>query len=271
VLLDLSPQQRGGLVRGALVAPPGKKLVVVDFSGIEARVLAWFAGDEPALQLFRDGGDPYKRVAAEAIFFVPIEEVTKDQRQIGKVAELALGYGMGWRKFEQNVGREKLEAAGVSAAGVVQQWRELRRPVVDLWGQLEQDWKLGCGFFEDYEDGTRRMILPSGRPIVYRDASYEGYIGRGGRLVRVYGGLLVENLVQATSRDLLAAAMVKAEAAGLTIVMHVHDEIVCEEDSDKADVALETLRVIMSEAEAPAWARGCPIGSEGYVAERYRK
>jgi DNA polymerase len=254
-----------------LRAAPGKRLVVCDFSGIEARVLAWLAGDDAQVQLFRDGGDPYKRVAAEAIFFCPLDEVTKDQRQIGKVAELALGYQMGWRKFEANVGRDVLEAAGTSAYQIVQNWRELRAPVVDLWYELERQWRLSYGYFEDFEDGTRRMILPSGRPIVYRDATSEGYIGRGGRLVRGYGGLWTENLVQSVSRELLAAALVKAEDAGLTPVLTVHDEIVCEEDGADAEQALHTLEQIMSEAAAPAWAEGCPIGCEGYIAERYRK
>lgn len=270
--LALTPAQRGGLVRGCIAAPPGKRLVVSDFSGIEARVLAWLADDEGALDTFRRGLDPYKRIASEAIFFVPYDQVTKEQRGVGKVAELALGYGMGWRKFEEAAGgADKLAAAGVSAWQVVQQWREARQPVVELWHRLEAEWKSATGYFADYDDGTRRMTLPSGRQLVYRDASWEGYIGRGGFLNRVYGGLLTENLVQATARELLAAAMVAAANAGLTIVLTVHDEIVCEEIELDAPAALATLEHCMSSAGAPAWAKGCPITCEGYIAERYRK
>lgn len=260
---------RGGLVRGVLCAPPGKRLVVCDFAGIEARVLAWLAGDADAVALFEAGGDPYKRIAS-VIFGCDVAAVTKDQRAVGKVAELALGYGMGARKFEENAGREKLQALGIDARQVVQQWRQLRSPVVDLWAELERQWVVSDGYFHDMSDGTKRLTLPSGRELVYRDATHEGYIGRGGWLVRVYGGLLAENLVQATARELLAAAMVDV-AACWPIVMHVHDEIVCEAPAALADAALEYVSGVMSSEGAPAWADGCPISSEGYVAERYRK
>lgn len=273
MLLDLTPEQRGGLVRGAIVPSPGRKLVVCDFSGIEARVLAWLADDHEQLALFRAGGDPYVRIAAEAIFFCDPSEVTKPMRDIGKVAELALGYGMGWKKFEERAGADVLAAAGTSARAVVDQWRNLRQPVVELWARLESDWITSDGYFADYDDGTKRMRLPSGRELVYREADVHGwktYVGRRG-VERVYGGLLVENLVQTASRCLLARALVEAEDAGLNPVATIHDEVICDVRTSEAEDGLKLLSLIMSEAVAPGWAKGCPISSKGYVAERYRK
>lgn len=276
-MLDLSPKQRGGLVRGTLVAAPGHKLVVCDFAGIEARVLAWLANDHDQIEVFRSGADPYKHIAATAIFFKPYDQITKDERGIGKIAELALGYGMGAKKFGEG-NAKALAAQGLTAEEIVSKWRAKRAPVVKLWYELERQWDIGAGYFTDHEDGTRRMTLPSGRELVYRDADVHGrrtYFGRTitGRVgvCKVYGGLLTENLVQAASRCLLAAALVEAERAGLRPVLTVHDEIVCEVPEARADYALHTLELIMSEAGAPAWAAGCPIGCEGYVAERYRK
>lgn len=269
-LASLSTEERGGLVRGCLTASPGNMLVVCDFAGIEARVLAWLADDESQLKLFRAGADPYKAIAS-VIFSCAIDGVSKDQRGIGKVAELALGYGMGSRKFEATAGRDKLLAAGVSAKKVVDLWRQRRDPVVQFWGELQYAWARQDGPYYPYSDDALRLQLPSGRELVYRDADVDSYVGRGNQRIRVYGGLLVENMVQAASRDLLAAALVQAEVAGLNPVMHVHDEIVCDVPAAQADAALEQLCAIMSEAEAPEWAAGCPISSEGYVAFRYKK
>lgn len=268
----LTPVQRGGLLRGALHAPQGKMLVVCDYSGIEARVLAWLAEDEAAIQAFRDGVDPYVRIAAEAIFFCAPKEISKTQRTIGKIAELALGYGMGYRKFEEQAGAANLKAAGVTAYRVVQQWRQLRSPVVELWRDLDREWRDCDGDrIAAYDDDTIRMTLPSGRQIVYQDPQGDSYFNGHDYRVRVYGGLLTENLVQATARDLLADAIVQATRAGLNPVMTCHDEIVCEVPERCAEDDLRTLEMIMSEDCAPAWARGCPITCEGYVAKRYRK
>ena len=271
-LVPLTAKQRGGLLRGALCAAPGMRLVVCDFSGIEARVLAWLAEDHAAIDVFRRKIDPYKRIASEAIFFVPVEEITKQQRAVGKVAELALGYQMGWRKFEANAGKAMLESQGVTAQQVVDQWRNLRQPVVDFWERMRRGWVSESDMFHRREDdGSLRLTLPSGRELVYRDATREGYRRKEGLVTRVYGGLLTENLVQAASRCLLAHSMVLAHDAGLRIVTTVHDEIVCEEPERDADEALEVLEYCMSEEAMPDWAEGCPITCEGYTAERYRK
>lgn len=250
-------------------------LVVCDFAGIEARVLAWLARDEQAIEVFRTydagtGPDPY-RVMAGVIFGITPNDITKDQRQIGKIAELGLGYGMGVTKFEALAGRDKLTEAGVSARKVVAAYRRRRAPVVQYWSALQNSWLHATHPFAEYDDGTLRLQLPSGREIVYRDADRESYIGRGNRRTRVYGGLLAENIVQATSRDLLADALVRAEDAGLNPVLHCHDEIVCDVPASEADAALRALEEIMHERTAPAWAEGCPISCEGFVSERYRK
>ena len=261
---------RGGPVRGVLTASPGNMLAVCDFAGIEARVLAWLSGDDAQLQLFRDGADPYRAIAG-VIFGTSPADITRDQRTIGKIAELALGYGMGVRKFEAHAGRDTLRSAGVNAHKVVTLWRARRDAVVRFWAFLRSAWLHQTAPYEPYSDGTLRLRLPSGRWLVYRDARYDSYIGRNNSRVRVYGGLLAENYVQAAARDLLAAALVAAEDEGLNPVMHVHDEIVCDVPEHRSNSVLARLLDIMSDAEAPDWAAGCPISSEGYVAFRYRK
>lgn len=305
---DLTKHQVSGLLRSVLRATPGRKLAVLDYSGIEARGLAWAAGDEAALQVFREldagtGPDPYC-VMATKIFGRTITKENKAERGLGKIAELMLGYGAGADKFLESCekGGADLESLGVSAEDVVTAYRcEAHPAVAALWKACQKAFLVACQGrvaragkwrYEAREAADGRggvdvwCVLPSGRPIVYPNARAKrvqrkakngrkfaawdlSYQGRRFR-ERVYGGLLVENAVQAFCRDLLADALVRCEDAGLDPVLHVHDELVCEVDAGLEEEALDEMRHIMA-TTAPRWSRGLPIRLDGFHGERYRK
>jgi DNA polymerase len=278
-------------VRSCLVARPGHALAVCDFSGVEARALAWAAGDFGALDVFASGVSPYKVMAA-LIFGTTPDAISKGHEwyTVGKIAELACGYGMGARKFHEN-NADALERAGVDAADVVRAWRELHAPIVRFWYALEAGFRaavqgrraeVSCFAFEPANDGAVALILPSGRPIMYERAHARQTPGRYGKprwdlsyqgskphREHVYGGLITENAIQAMCRDLLADALVRCEAAGLDPVLHVHDEIVAEVPASCAAEGYEYLHEIMT--TLPAWAEGFPIGAAGHFGRRYRK
>lgn len=288
------------LIRPVFCSGPDTLLAIADFAGIEARGLAWVADDHEMLDIFRTGGDPYK-VMAGAIFGVEPARVSKEQRQIGKVVVLGCGYGMGHNKFglfcKQN--RIDLEAVGTSAQACISTYREARHAVKSQWKRFDQvvmaivrGDRLAadegkCDFA--MREGHLLCRLPSGRVITYRNARVEMlvppyckmlglpevpkpsvvYMHPRGYVKSLYGGLITENIVQAICRDLLALALVRCEAEELPVVMHVHDEIVCEVETGAADAALDRLCEIM--AESPPWAEGFPIGVEGFLSNRYVK
>jgi DNA polymerase len=275
------------LLRACLVARPGYTLAVCDFSGVEGRGTAWCADDAKALDVFASGRDPYKVMAAQ-IFGRPYSEIGKDERrQVGKVAELACGYGMGAAKFGANNG-PALDAAGVDASAVILAWRTLHAPTVRFWYALEAAFASAVAGtpatvdrfdFVPAEDGNAVAIfLPSGRPIVYNETrctrDYKGrrqlsYLGTKSGREYTYGGKITENVIQAMCRDLMADALVRCEAAGLEPVLHVHDEIVCEVPRSAELEGYECLEAIM--LDVPAWAEGFPIGAAGHTGIRYRK
>ena len=269
------------LVRATLFAPPGRALVAMDFASVEARGTAWMAGDSAALDVFRSGRDPYKTAAA-AIFACDYDAVTKAQRQIGKIAELACGFGGGPAAFEKFAHAFRVDVSALDLDAIVGAWRTLHAPIRALWYTCERAFRSACngrpacaGPLEFVPSDTGDAVacfLPSGRPIVYNDAHAGedslSYVGSRGR-EHTYGGKLVENAVQATCRDLLARAMLTVDAAALPIVLHVHDEIVVEVREDSADDAARILRDAM--LDVPAWAAGFPIDASGWTGRRYRK
>lgn len=286
----------GGIMMGlraCLVPSSGNELAVCDFSGVEARALAWCAGDTKAIEVFLSydagtGPDPYK-VAAAIIFGVSASSVDKVQRSVGKVAELGCGYGMGAKKFYFNNG-PALDAVGVSAEDVVKAWRELHAPIVRYWRKLEDAFvnavrgtpgRVWPFEFAPSADGKDVAIfLPSGRPIVYnavglsREIGFNGrerfspyYVGTKSGREHLYGGKIAENVIQAMCRDLMADALVRSERAGLCPVLHVHDEIVC--DVPRGEEGYHELRRIM--LTLPEWAEGFPVGASGHWGRRYRK
>lgn len=283
------------LLRAMLVAAKGHKLIAADFSAIEARVLAWLAGEELLLNTFRTGGDVYK-VMASRIYGVPADQVDKAQRQMGKQAILGLGYGMGWRKFISACDGVGITIDEDTARQVVTLYRETNSEIVDFWRDLERAALTAVknpGTVETVRGrikytqrgGYLWCVLPSGRPLAYakpRIIEKETPWGSTQEAVQfwgmdsftkkwsshdLYGGLLCENNTQAIARDLLADAMLRMESKGYPVILSVHDEIVCEVKEDFGSVA--EFESLMS--ELPEWAKGCPVDAEGWEGKRFRK
>jgi len=270
------------LVRATICASPGHVLVVRDYSSVEARATAWAAGDAPAIAVFVSGRDPYK-VAASAIFGIDYDHVEKWQRQIGKVAELALGYQGGPGAFESLARAYRIDDAVMDALdlpSIVGRWRGLHVAIKALWFACERAFRSAmhgapamAGPFEFARDehGSVACFMPSGRPIVYNDPSdLDGITYQGARFrEHLYGGKIVENAIQAMCRDMLAEALIETELAGLRPVLTVHDEIVCDVPAERAAEAEAKLHAIMT--TVPTWAPGFPIAAAGWVGRRYRK
>lgn len=281
------------LIRTALVPAQGRYFSVADFAAIEARVLAWLAGEKWRLDVFNGDGKIYE-ASASRMFGVPIESIGKDSelRSKGKVSELALGYQGSTGALKQMGG----EAMGLSDADmklIVKKWRASNPKIVDFWYSLNDmavavvqtkgrrvHRRTGLEIWYNTKADTMQIRLPSGRDLVYQQPSlttnqfgqlsvqYWGINSytRKWEQLSTYGGKLTENIVQAVARDLLLFSMHNVEDAGHDIVMHVHDELVVETASnDKLDEICE----IMS--RTPEWAEGLPLGAEGYTGAYYKK
>ena len=288
MLYDSVPLVLSELIRTAFVPKPGCRFFVADFAAIEARVIAWIAGEQWRQEVFAKGGDIYCASASQ-MFHVPVEKhgVNGHLRQKGKIAELALGYG-------GSVGA--LKAMGALSMGVpeeelkplVDAWRGSNPNIVKLWWDVDRAASTcvrekvptethGVRFF--YQSGMLFIVLHSGRRLVYvkprmginrygsETVTYEG-VGTQKKWLRLesYGPKFVENIVQATARDILVEAMQRLDAKGYKIVMHVHDEAVIEAP---ADTSLEDICSVMG--ETPAWAKGLLLRADGYVCDFYKK
>jgi DNA polymerase len=277
-------------LRSAITAAPGHVLLGADYSSIEARVLSWLAGDENALSLFHKGVDVYKDMAA-SIYGVPVDRVTKEQRQLGKVAILGLGYQMGADRFMATCADWGVKGVDLPLAKkVVKAYRAKYSKVKELW-YTTQDAVLRALANQGPQKAARCAIsykppwlhiqLPSGRLLHYYDPkakrnqygglsiSYLGVESLTKKWCRInaYGGKFVENIDQAIARDIMAGGMLRCRNAGYPIVMTVHDEIVAEVPEHFGTVAeFESLMTTR-----PLWAAGCPIAAEGWRGRRYRK
>lgn len=253
------------LVRNMFLGP----FTVVDYSAIEARVIAWLAGESWALEAFEDGRDIYVETG---------KRMGGMSRSEGKVATLALGYNGG-------VGSLKAMGAEGSDAhlqNLVNQWRSANPSIVQFWKDLDEAFRVGgeAGRLTVERDGeTRRINLPSGRSVVYHGVKQRWAENRWGSRSRIvsfknpaknglredtYGGKLSENVTQAVARDVLGEALVRLAKANYRIVGHVHDEILIEGDS-----SVEEIEKVM--VESPAWAGGLPLAAAGFTCPRYRK
>lgn len=270
------------LIRSAFIPEDGREFVVSDFSAIEARVLAWVAGEEWALEAFATHGKIYEATAA-AMLGKTLDEVTKDDRQRGKVAVLALGY-QGWVGALLNMGALAMGLAEEELPDIAKQWRNANKKIVKFWGDVEKAARVPTGGvrwvgkikFEKEKSGALYITLPSGRALaypgfrVYEDAegkvkmSYWNF-AKGFR-EETYGGKLTENIVQAIARDLIAYGIVSLHLLGYRIVAHVHDEVITEERPGGSVEALNEVLVA-----APAWADGLPLNAEGDVMKYYHK
>lgn len=282
-------------LRSFLIASPGGRLIVCDFSAIEARVLAWLAGEEAVLEIFRGHGKVYEHAAA-GIYGVPMAKVTKDQRQIGKVAILALGYQGGKGAFLAMAKNYGVIVSDHEAEKIKLAWRAKNSNIVRYWYAVDeaahrailnpgQKFSVGPHGREVtfLVSGSFLLCrLPSGQvncyaypsvreaqtPVGARDViHYKAMILNKWTETTTYGGSLVENITQALARDLLAEAMLRLDARGYKIVSHVHDEIVC--DMPEGIGSIKEMGEIMS--ENPTWAKGLPLAAEGFESFRYRK
>lgn len=280
------------LIRTALIPEDGQKFIVADFSAIEARVIAWIAGEQWRMDAFAQGKDIYCESASQA-FKVPVEKhgINGHLRQKGKVLELACGYGGGVGAMKA-FGADKLGMSDEEIADTVDKWREASPHITALWKSLENAAircirrrsstmsTVGNIRFDMEEGSTLWMTLPSGRRIAYRGADYGEnkwgnrsitYMGTDQQTkkwtrIETWGGKLTENLVQATARDCLKTAMLNLHNAGYDIRGHVHDEVIITADMD-ASVA-DVTRIM----GAPiGWAPGLVLRADGYECMYYRK
>lgn len=286
MLYDSVPGVLSELIRTAFVPMPGRKFIVADFSAIEARVIAWYAGEKWRQMVFESGGDIYCASAAQ-MFKVPVEKngVNGHLRQKGKIAELALGYG-------GSVGA--LKAMGALEMGLTEEelpplvsaWRSSNPSIVSFWWDVDRAAMKAVkektatdthGICFVYQSGMLFIILPSGRQLAYVKPrigenrfggdciTYEG-VGGTKKWERIdsYGPKIVENIVQATARDILCYSMQTLRHCFIT--MHIHDELVIEADSR---MSLDAVCKQMS--RTPPWARGLKLHADGYETDFYKK
>jgi len=271
-------------LRGALVAPPGKKLVVADLNAIEGRVAAWVAGEQWKLDAYARGDDLYV-LAYAASFHKPAADVTKAERQIGKVEELALGFGGAAGAFGTMAAMYGVELPDDEVRAVVKAWRAANPKIVQFWWDLERAVKnitstvngtVDLGPLRIQKQGAwLRIILPSGRSLSYAQPRIEDdqftYMGlnqytRKWERISSYGGKLFENVVQAIARDVLVAAMKRCAANGFDIVLTVYDEIIAE-----AVMGRTVDEMISLMTTVPHWAPGLPLAAGGFETQRYYK
>ena len=286
LLYEDIPDTLSQLIRTAFVPQDGRKLIVADFSAIEARVLAWFAGEKWVLEVFEKGGDIYCETAAR-MFHCRVEKhgENAELRQKGKQATLSCGYG-------GSVGA--LKAMGALEAGMTEEelqplvdsWREANPNIVRFWWDVDRAVKDSIrqrvptethGLHFDYRSAMLFITLPSGRRLAYvkpriGENQFGGesvtYMGVGGtkkwERLESYGPKFVENIVQGTARDILCYAMQTLK--NCSIVAHVHDEIIIE-----ADRRMSVAAVCEQMGRTPPWAKGLKLRADGYECEFYQK
>lgn len=286
MLYEDIPDTLSQLIRTAFVPQDGRKFIVADFSAIEARVIAWFAGERWRLKVFEDGGDIYCASASQ-MFHVPVEKhgVNGHLRQKGKIAELALGYG-GSVGALKSMGALEMGLAEEELQPLVDAWRNSNPMITQFWWDVDRAVKECIkkrlqtethGVRFTYQSGMLFITLPSGRRLAYvkpriGENCFGGesvtYMGVGGtkkwERLESYGPKFVENIVQATSRDILCYAMQTLK--NCAIVAHVHDEIIIE-----ADRRMSLAAVCEQMGRTPLWAKGLKLRADGYECEFYEK
>ena len=289
VLYGNTPDILSQLIRTMLIAKPGHIFIIADFSAIEARVLAWLAGEQWRLDAFKAEQDIYCASASQ-MFGVPVVKhgINGELRQKGKVAELACGYGGGSGALI-SMGALDMGLKEDELPDIISSWREANPEIVKFWYAVE---KAAVDTIKDHNErsvgrigiqfsaNTLWIVLPSGRRLAYikpklqpnrfgrMAVTYEG-LGANNKWIRMetYSGKLTENITQATARDLLAEAMWRMEREGMDIVGHVHDEVILE--VPEGSITVNEVCSIMN--LNPVWADGLPLSSSGYSGFHYFK
>lgn len=286
MLYEDIPDTLSQLIRTAFVPQNGRKFIVADFSAIEARVIAWFAGERWRLKVFEDGGDIYCASASQ-MFHVPVEKhgVNGHLRQKGKIAELALGYG-GSVGALKSMGALEMGLAEEELQPLVDAWRSSNPMITQFWWDVDRAVK-DCirqrvptethGLRFDYRSAMLFITLPSGRRLAYvkprigenrfggESVTYMGVSGtKKWERLESYGPKFVENIVQGTARDILCYAM--RTLRNCAIVAHVHDEVIIE-----ADRRMSVAAVCEQMGRTPPWAKGLKLRADGYECEFYQK
>lgn len=273
--MNVQNMPRGSKVRTALLAPRGKKLVIIDSSQIEVRMLGFLAQDNTILDVFRRGGDIYKEFAANYLYHVPIDEVSKYQRQVSKAAVLALGFGQGANGFINYAKRMGVDIDLEEAQAAVTVYR---RSFPKITGGLYKGglWKES----EQLVKETGYSTLPSGRKITYPNLRQEGdrlvydkhYIfKRTDASKYLWHGCIVENIVQAAARDLVfwQIMQVLKKYPQVDLCLMVHDESIFTVPEGLVEEVLSYAEFAFT--QAPTWASGIPVKGEGHISERYDK
>ena len=285
LLYEDIPDTLSQLIRTAFVPQDGRKFIVADFSAIEARVIAWIAGERWRIRVFEGGGDIYCASASQ-MFHVPVEKhgVNGHLRQKGKIAELALGYG-GSVGALKSMGALEMGLAEEELQPLVSAWRDSNPSITEFWWAVDRAVKECIkkrvstethGIRFDYQSGMLFITLFSGRRLAYvkpriGENRFGGesvtYMGMGGtkkwERLESYGPKFVENIVQAVSRDILCYAMKTLRTC--SIVAHVHDEIIIE-----ADRRMSLAAVCEQMGRTPPWAKGLLLRADGYECDFYQ-
>jgi len=270
------------LIPGMIKAEKGKQFIVGDFAAIETRVLAFISGEEKLINMYKKDKDVYKAMAA-VIFIKKIDEIDDKERKLGKQTILGCGYGMGVNKFLATCESYGMSIPRKLGERSVSAYRDTFTNITSLWYGLER------AFTNAY--GTKKIIkykglvieggnsfvsiqLPSGRKLYYHNVeqSSEGlsYLNFQKKFrVHLYGGILVENVVQAIARDLLVYCMLEMKRQGLNPILHVHDEIICHEKKVGIKKKEKLFSAIMN--TPPAWFKDFPLKTETEILERYVK
>ncbi len=286
MLYEDIPDTLSQLIRTAFVPQGGRKFIVADFSAIEARVIAWIAGERWRIKVFEGGGDIYCASASQ-MFHVPVEKhgVNGHLRQKGKIAELALGYG-GSVGALKSMGALEMGLSEEELQPLVSAWRDSNPSITEFWWAVDRAVKECIkkrvptethGIRFNYQSGMLFITLFSGRRLAYvkpriGENQFGGesvtYMGVGGtkkwKRLESYGPKFVENIVQAVSRDILCYAM--RTLRNCAIVAHVHDEVIIEADSRMSVEA-----VCEQMGRTPPWAKGLLLRADGYYCSWYQK
>jgi DNA polymerase family A len=261
----------GIFLRGLLIPEEGKKFIICDLSQIEPRVLAWVAGDEALLEAMRNGLGFYDAMACSWGLWDssrgPLKDGNPNLYNYCKSLTLGAGYGMGWRRFRSICAQRGIIFSAAEAQERIARYRAKNPRVTALWRRLDHELQL------QRRHGVARLSLPSGRSLTYPNLAWEKgalwadlQTSEGLRRVKIWGGFVTENATQAIARDIFAEGLLRVEAAGLSIILHSHDEVVIEACQD---VPREEVVRLMT--QCPTWIKGLPLGAEAKDRYAYAK